>query len=35
MDDFLRSLHGYPAMAIGLTLGALLYWAVWGRKKSD
>lgn len=24
MDDFLRSLHGYPAMWIGLTLGAAL-----------
>lgn len=25
MDEILRSLHGGPAMAIGLTLGALIY----------
>lgn len=32
MDEFLRSLHGGPAMAIGLTLGALLYIFVFNRK---
>lgn len=35
MDDFLRSLHGFPAMVIGLTLGALIYLAFFNRKKSD
>lgn len=33
MDEILRSLHGPPAMAIGLTLGAILYMVF--RKKSD
>lgn len=36
MDDFLRSLHGQPAMLIGLSLGALLYFVFFGSKrKSD